>query len=74
MRGLKRCAEAAELDVCGICLTRPPDTVMVPCFCLSACKACWDRWVRTRLEREGRRQVFANRHFVFADLHFEIFT
>ena len=55
MRGLKRCAEAAELDVCGICLTRPPDTVMVPCFCLSACKACWDRWVRTRLEREGRR-------------------
>ena len=32
------------------------------------------RRVRTRLEREGRRQVFANRHFVFADLHFEIFT
>ena len=22
-------------------------------YCLSACKACWDRWVRTRLEREG---------------------
>ncbi len=54
-RGLKRCAEEAQLDVCGICFTRPPDTVMMPCFCLSACGRCWNKWTNVRLQREGRR-------------------
>lgn len=49
-RGIKRCAEDAALDVCGICQTRRPDAVMLPCLHLSACESCWSRWQRRRLE------------------------